>query len=91
MVILRGFDHVELEQEVENLIEDMARSIISNTPRSLKSELSNFWTSLTEKYLEQGTKSNQLGDRKLQKQFTTRRKILRDFKKKFRALQKKSK
>ncbi|MDY6802414.1 MAG: hypothetical protein SXA11_01205 [Cyanobacteriota bacterium] len=91
LVILRGFDGAEPEKEVANLIEDMARSIISNTSRSLKSELSDFWTSLTEEYLEQAAKYNESGDRKSQKQFTARRKILRDFKKKFRALQKEMK
>ena len=88
LVILRGFDDGESKKEVDSLIEDMARSIILNTSRSLKSELSNSWTSLTEEYLDKGTKSNQSGDKESQKQFAARRKILRDFKKKFRALQK---
>ena len=88
LVILRGFDDVEPEKEVVNLIEDMARSIIANTSDSLKTELMSFWTSLTDEYLEKATQSKQSGDRKLQKQFTAKRKILRDFKKQFRTLQK---
>lgn len=91
LVILLGFNNVEPPQQVVDLVEYILRQIIVNTSRHQQKLLNDCWASLTEEYLDLAIKHKELGNKEFQKQFTARRKILKNFRKQFKSLQKEMK
>jgi hypothetical protein len=91
LVILFGFDDGESDKEVLDLVNNLIHHIILNTSRSQQNQLKECWTSLTGEYLDKATEYNESGNRKLKKEFSDRRKILKKFQKQFKASQKETK
>ncbi|RUS94654.1 hypothetical protein DSM106972_092910 [Dulcicalothrix desertica PCC 7102] len=86
-VIIWGFKDEEPEKEALNLFDNLLRRIILIASRSQQRQITERWTELTEEYLDKSVQYEESGNKELKKEFIIRRKLLRELKKRFKALQ----
>ncbi|NEO73061.1 hypothetical protein, partial [Moorena sp. SIO3H5] len=89
LLIMAGLDKKDHSPEASDVFDKLMEKIIVSTDIYQQKELVESWILLAQYYFEESQKAEKQGNRKLRKEATINRNIVRKVKKKFNTLQKK--